>query len=161
MDNTARIMILAVIIGIMSSFVFAYSTNYTGDIKTMAPNNGQLMKNNGTLVNEADSIYVIQNTYSLTSAAINYTTAFTDSAKILEVEIHFDAPVTETVTITKVFSNTAYNTVRSTTSLTGSSNYVFNDAVFLASGQQLKIQCTNATALTDARVTITYTKLVR
>lgn len=153
-------LILAIMM-VMTAICFAYSTDYTTDIKKWAPNNGQVIKNDGTLVNESDSIYTTTTTQALTAGALSFTTAFTGSAKVVEIEIVFSSAVTETVTITKIFADTNYNTVRKVESLVANTSFVFNDPIYLNSGQQIKIQCTNATATATARVTVTYSKLVR
>jgi hypothetical protein len=119
------------------------------------------MKDNGVLTNEADSVKIVQTTQNLTAGALNYTTAFADSVRILEIEIHFEAAVTETVNITKVFATTTYNTLRKTQALTTATDFVYTDVIYLDKNSKLNIACTNGTATTNARVTITYSTLAR
>lgn len=94
---------------------------------------------------------------NLTLAALSYTTAFGQNHQLFEINIHFGAAVTETVTIT--FSSrdgSNYNTVLQSTSLTSATDFVFRPSghLILMDGDEVIVACTHATATATAYVTI-------
>lgn len=134
---------------------------FARNIVNVPPRSGRIIKEDNNIVNEADSVEIIQITQDLSLGPLNYTTTFSESVRIVEVEIHFDVMVSETILITKVFSDPNYNALRKSQNLVGNKDFVFNDQIFLDTGSQLKVICTNNTATTNARVTISYSKVVR
>ena len=146
---------------ILTITVMGSSSEYVGDITSMSHRNGQLMKNDGTVVNEVDSTTTVQLTQDLSAAALNYTSTFDKSLKIIGIYIHTDVAVTETVTISKVFTTATYTTLIRTVSLSGNQDIFYNNPVYLDSDSEINITCTNATATTNIRVTLIYSEVVR
>lgn len=130
-------------------------------IENYVPRSGALLKADDTVVNEADSVSIIQTAKVLSTGALAYTTALTSSAIIKSIEIHFLEAVTETIAITKVSTNANYNIKRKIQALTAATDFVFVEDIYLEVGQQLKVECTAATATTTANVTITYSDMVQ
>jgi hypothetical protein len=148
---------------LLCNFVFAVNEDYVNPyISSMGARNGQLYKNDGSVVNEVDNVKTLQFQHNFTTeGALDFTTTFDNSVRVLEVEINFDDTVTETLKITKIFENTDYNTLRKSVSLLSNASFVFNDVIYLNEGQQINITCTADTATTIANITITYSNLVR
>jgi len=94
-------------------------------------------------------------TQILSTAALNAVTAFGKKWKCLEINIHFGAAVTETVTITRDSKNGSnYDTVIKTESLTTATDFSWDCEKYCAAGDEIRVQCTAATATTTAYLTI-------
>jgi hypothetical protein len=99
---------------LLCNFVFAVNEDYVNPyISSMGARNGQLYKNDGSVVNEVDNVKTLQFQHNFTTeGALDFTTTFDNSVRVLEVEINFDDTVTETLKITKIFENTDYKHVK-------------------------------------------------
>jgi hypothetical protein len=86
--KTTGFLVLAVL---MYSMLCGYAPEYQGDITGTVTRNGQLMKNNGKLVNESDSVKQLQTTFNLNTEALNYTIFFENTVRILEIELTFNS----------------------------------------------------------------------
>ncbi len=90
---------------------------------------------------------VITFTQDLTAGAVSHVTTETRKWKLEEVTIHFNASITETVTITRDSNIGAnYDTVLATRDLVGETDFVFRpqgECNFL-DGDNLRVQCTNS-----------------
>lgn len=148
---------------LLCNFVFAVNEDYVNPyIGSMGARNGQLYKNDGSVINEVDNVKTLQFQHNFTTdGALDFVTTFDSPVRVLEVEINFDDTVTETLKITKIFEDTDYNTLRKSVSLLNNASFVFNDVIYLDKEQQINITCTADTATTIANVTITYSNLVR
>lgn len=85
----------------------------------------------------------------LSVAALSAELDFGGACKVGTIYFHFDAAVTETITITFVSAKgAAYTTVIQTQALSGETDFVFapNGAIELNDGDKIKVQCTKATA---------------
>jgi len=104
------------------------------------------MEKNNTL--RAD----ITTTQSLLAAPLDYTTSINRKFKLSSITFHFGAGVTEVITITKDSVQGAdYDIVLKSISLSGGTSYIFrpeSDEDF-QEGDEVRIQCTNVTAVTD------------
>lgn len=92
----------------------------------------------------------------LSAAALSATLDFEKACKLLAIYFHFDAAVTETITITFISADgTSHSTVVDTKSLSAETDYVYqpNGAVPLNEGDSIKVECTNATATATVGVT--------
>jgi len=99
----------------------------------------------------------ITTSQDLSAAALSFTTTIPSKFRLTEVLIHFDATTTETITITKDSAIGAnYDTVLRKRSIVSETDFVYRpqgDSDF-QSGDNLKVECTNANALNIAYVTI-------
>lgn len=148
------ILVLALIV---STVVFALNTTSTVNQATMQPRNGQMVDNDGKIVNEVNGLSKIQ--FNSTASTLNYLSTFDSQIKIIEIELHYTAAVTGTVTVTKKFATANYNTVRKTATLTSNTDIAITDVIYLDKGDQINIVGTGGT--TPVYVTITYSKVVR
>ena|SRR3990167_4330418 len=89
----------------------------------------------------------ITTSQDLTSAALSYTTSIARKFKLSSIIFKASANITETITITKDSKQGAdYDITLKTISLVAQANYMFrpeSDEDF-QSGDEIKIQCTNA-----------------
>ena len=94
----------------------------------------------------------ITTTKDLSTGELDFTTTVGRKFRLSSVHFHFGAGVTETITITKDSKQgTDYDTVLKSISLSNGTSYTYrpdNDEDFQA-GDELRLQCTNATAVTD------------
>jgi len=99
------------------------------------------MEKNNTLKSD------IRTSQDLSAAPLSYTTSIGRKFKLSSIHFKADAAITETITISKDAKGGAdYDTVLRSISLSAQQNYVFRpdgDEDF-QSGDELKIQCTNA-----------------
>lgn len=89
----------------------------------------------------------ITTSQNLTAGALSYTTTVGRKFKLSSIHFKASGNITETITITKDSKQGAsYDTILKSIGLVAQSNYVYrpeSDEDF-ASGDELKIQCTNA-----------------
>lgn len=94
---------------------------------------------------------------NLSLAALSYTTSTNRKFKLEEITIHFSATVTETITITRDKAVGAdYDDVLVKRSLVAEQDFVFRpqgECNFQA-GDEVKVECTKATATATAYVVI-------
>ncbi len=84
---------------------------------------------------------------NLASAALSYSFAPLQNCQILEVNIHFSASISETVTLTWVSRDgTNYSTVVQVSSLSSQTDFAFRPTghLILMDGDSLKVECTHA-----------------
>lgn len=104
-------------------------------------------------------VHIVKKTGSqdLSAAVLALTTSFARPWRLKEVNIHFSAAVTETVTVTRdEFTGANYDTVLKTEALTSATDFTWRPegGVLLKRGDEIKVGCTNATATQTAYVTI-------
>lgn len=105
----------------------------------------------------ASNIFRTETTQNLTSAPLNSTVTYSSKARVLDVFVHADAGITETVTLTFVSkTNSTYSTVLDSQALSNNTNYFYqpDGDLVLEAGDGLQIQCTNATATANIYVTV-------
>ena len=99
----------------------------------------------------------ITTSQDLSAAALSYTTSIGRRFKLESISIHFSVGVTETVTITRDSGRGAtYDTVLASIDLVGNSSYIFRPQgeENEYSGDEIKVQVTNANATGSAYVEI-------
>lgn len=149
--------IIVLLVLIVSTMCLALPLTSTGNQANLAARNGQMYDNDGKIVNEVSSLTKIQ--FSDTASTLNYLSTFDSQIKIVEIELHYTSAITGTVTVTKFFSTTNYNTLRKSVTLTSTSDLVITDQIYLDKGDQITIVGSGDT--TPVYVTITYSKVVR
>lgn len=86
-------------------------------------------------------------TQSLVAGALNQSYSYGEDGIINAVYIKSTVPITEAITITRVsLQGSQYDTVCDAKTMNAESNYIFHPvwALFLAKGDSIQIQCTNA-----------------
>lgn len=100
----------------------------------------------------------ITTSQDLSAAALSFTTSVARRFRVDEIIIKFSANVTETITITLDSKNGAtYDGILDKKTLVGKQNYVLpadKKGIELQSGDEIKVQCTNANTTGIAYVTI-------
>ena len=98
----------------------------------------------------------------LSLGALSYTTNYGKRFKLEEVIFHFSQAVSETVTITLISKNgTNYNTVLQKVTLVSETDLVWRPQgeANYQTGDQIKVQCTNANGIGSVYVTIKTSEL--
>jgi len=106
----------------------------------------------------------ITTSQNLASAALSYTTSIDRKFKLEEIFLHFSSAVSETVTITLDSATGAnYDIVLDKKVLVNTTDYVFRPQgeLNLQRGDEIKIQCTNATATATVYATIKTQDILR
>jgi len=153
---------------LISSFVLAY------DISTYTPKTGRLLKEDSTVINEADfleasaaavgaDMEVLQFTADLTSP-LDYTTSIGQDFIVHQMTFNFNGTITETLTIDVVDDNTLYNARVENTNLSAIQYWNWEEVdgklyVYSADEEdaELNISISSATAATtQAAFTILY-----
>lgn len=140
--------------------VFAILPNSVVKQSGLAPMNGQLVDDDGNVVNQVNSVSKVQFTHDFSSGNLAWLSAFGFTCRIMEIEIHFAEPVTGSLIISKKYADGTTTVVRKIATLSGNQDVVFNDVIFLDKGSQLLITCDTPDPLTTAVVGVSYSRLV-
>lgn len=97
-------------------------------------------------------------TTELSSTALSYTSSSNNRKfKLSELTIHFSGAITETVTVTRVSGvSSNYNSVLAKRSMVAEQDFVFRPQgkCDFQSGDEVKVECTNANTMGIGYVTI-------
>lgn len=152
--------LIGILFVILCVSLFALPANSVVRQSGLAPVNGQLVDDDGNVVNQVNAVTKLQFGHNFSSGALNWASTFGFTCKIVEVEIHFSVPVSGTVTISKKYADGTTAIVRKIAALSSSQDVVFNDVIFLDKGSQLSISCNAPTPVTTAVVGVSYSRLV-
>ena len=140
--------------------LFGLTVGSTVKQSGLAPVNGQLVDDDGNIVNQVNSVSKLQFTHDFASEDLNWTSTWGFTCRVVEIEIHFAQPVTGNIVISKKYADGTTAIIRKIAALTNNQDLVFNDVIFLDKGSQLSIKCSGPTPVTTAVIGISYSKLV-
>ena len=101
-------------------------------------------------------------TQNLSSAALDYTTDYGRKFKLEQIIVHFNAAVSETITITlDAKAGASYDTVLQEVTLIAETDFVYrpHGEANYYEGDEIQIECTNANGTGSAFVTIKSSEL--